>query len=176
MKQLWFVFPFLMVAASCLAGDVPGLTVSDFAGDTSPLANAIWTILAGQGPWGVLLFAILGVVWKFASPYLNEWAAQKKLDRLFEAVRAGVGGTLQTYVDAIKEANADGKLTEEEVKIARDKCRAFVIAFLKAQGIDVIRDYGHDVLDWLIEYVLRQMKLDNALAKAVVAPLPDLAP
>jgi hypothetical protein len=132
----------------------------------------------------VLIFAVLGVIWNFAKPYLNEWAAQRRLTRLLETVEAGVGGTMQAYVDAVKAASADGKLTEEEAKIAKDMARGFIISFAKAQGIDIIRDYGHDALGWLIEYTLGKLKMDNAMLKAVAAPLsasgsppiPELAP
>lgn len=161
---------------------VPGISPLDFPApavvlqNASPDAHWIWSALAGEGLLGAILFGVLALLKKYAKPYLDEWAAQRKLTRLLEAVEAGVGGTMQTYVDSIKAASADGKLTEEEAEIAKGKAKEFIIAFTKAQGIDIIREYGHEVLDWLIEYVLGRMKLDGALTKAVVAPLPDLAP
>ena len=134
-------------------------------------ASVIWTILAGQGVWGGLIFAVLGIIWKWGSPYLEEWIKARKLEKLMLAVEAGVYGTWQVYTEAIKEASKDGKLTEAEARMAREMAKTFVINFLKTQGIDVIKDYGHALLDYLIEYILGKMKLE-----AVVAPLSDLAP
>ena len=159
----------LLVGCGVCAGEAPAV-------DLSPEASVIWSILAGQGTWGVLIFAVLGVLWKWAKPYLEAWMAERKLKRLYEAVRDGIAGTWQTFADPIKEASADGKLTEAEAKAAKEKCKSYIIAYMKAQGVDVIREYGHGLLDYLIEAVLRQLKLDNALVKAVALPLPDLAP
>ncbi|MCC8190895.1 MAG: hypothetical protein LIP77_09745 [Planctomycetes bacterium] len=42
--------------------------------DTSAAASSIWLILAGEGTWGAVLVAVVGVLWKVAKPYLDEWA------------------------------------------------------------------------------------------------------
>ena len=169
--MLWVVLA--MAATVAVGADLPGsVTAADFG---SPEANALWAILAGQGVWGAVLFGILGVVWKIGRPYLDEWVKKHRLATLFAVVEVGVEGIQATYVDAIKEASKDGKLTEEEAKIAIQKCRAYVIEFLKAQGIDVIREFGHGALDMAIEAAVAKLKLNNVL-KAVALPLPDLGP
>jgi hypothetical protein len=187
MKRIVSVLPALVAMAVCVwpagifAGDVPNVSVAEFA--DSPESAFIWQLLAGQGAWGAVLFAIIGVVWKFAKPYLDEWMRQRKLTTLWNAVTTGVVGSLQTYVDAAKASNG-GKLTAEMAAHARDMVRSYVIAFMKAQGVDVIREYGQEVLDYMIEAILRLLKIDNAVLKAVATPLsasaslpiPELAP
>ena len=180
MKRIGFVLLALVALTFCVwpaalsfAGDVPPITAAEFT--DSPEAAFIWQLLAGQGAWGAVLFAIVGVVWKFAKPYLDEWMRQRKLSTLWDAATTGVVGALQTYVEAAKDENG-GKLTEEMAAHARDLARSYIIAFMKTQGVDVIRVYGQAVLDFMIEAILRKLKLDNAALKAVVAPLPELAP
>lgn len=180
MKRTWIVLLALVALAFCVwpavlafAVDVPPIAAAEFS--ESPEAAFIWQLLAGQGTWGVLLFAILGVVWKFAKPYLDEWMRQRKLSTLWDAATTGVVGAMQTYVEAAK-ANNGGKLTAEMAAHARELARNYIVAFMKTQGVDVIREYGQDVLDYLIEAVLRGLKIDNPALKAVMAPLPELAP
>lgn len=180
MKRTGFLLLALMALVFCVwpaalafAIDVPPITAAEFA--DSPKASFIWQFLAGQGAWGAVLFAIVRVVWKFAKPYLDEWMRQRRLATLWNAVTTGVVGALQTYVEAAKAAGG-GKLTEEQAAHARDLARTYTVSFMKTQGVDVIREYGQDVLDYLIEAILRNLKIDNAALKAVVAPLPELAP
>lgn len=160
------------MASVALGADVPGVSTLDFG---SPEANVIWSILAGQGVWGALLFGVIGIIWKIGRPYLDEWMRKHRLATLFAVVEVGVEGVQATYVDAIKDASRDGKLTDDEAKEALRKCKEYVITFLKAQGIDVIREYGHEALDMAIEAAVAKLKLNTAL-KAVIAPLPDLGP
>lgn len=187
MKRFAFVLvTFLVVCTAVFAGSafdwhfaadvVPGVTPLDFQAAASPEASAIWSILAGQGTWGVLIFAIMGVVWKFARPYLEAWLAERRLAKLFHAVETGVMSVKEAYSDAVKAAHADGKFTAEEAAAARDKAKAVAIAYMKSQGVDVVKEYGHAFLDSLIEYVLAMLKIESKVAKAVIAPLPDLAP
>ena len=174
-----FIFVVIMgiLVGGCLAMGAAPVTVADFGGAVeSPEASSIWLILAGEGTFGAILFGILGVVWKIAKPYLDEWASKRRLDRLLFAVESGVSGCQAIYVEGMKSANKDGKLTDDEKKIVFSECKRYIVNFLKTQGVDVIREYGDGVVDWLIESILSRLKLNNALAKAVVPPLPDLAP
>lgn len=180
MKRAWVVLLALVALAFCVwpaalafATDVPPITAAEFS--SSPEAAFIWQFLAGQGAWGAVLFAVIGIVWKFAKPYLDEWMRQRRLTTLWEAVTTGVTGAMQTYVEAAKAAGG-GKLTEEQAAHARELARTYTISFMKTQGVDVIREYGQDVLDYLIEAILRRLKIDNTALKAVLAPLPELAP
>ena len=158
----------LWPAALAFATEVPPITAAEFA--DSQEAAFVWQLLAGQGVWGAILFLVVGGVWKVAKPYLDEWMRERRLITLWNAVTTGVVGALQTYVEAAKVAGG-GKLTEEQAAHARELARTYVISFMKTQGVDVIREYGQDVLDYLIEAILRKLKIDNAALKAVATPL-----
>lgn len=171
---------FACPATMLFAGDIPGVSAADFE---SPEAKAIWSILAGQGPWGALLFGIIAVLYAIFKPMISAWVKSKVSDshatfiaNLYNIVEAGVLGVKQTYTDVVKAASADGKLTEDEVKEAKARCRQFVIDHFKAQGVDILKEYGHAALDMLIEAVLARFKMDNPVVRAVALPLPDLAP
>ena len=158
-----------------LAGavEVPPITAAEFA--ESPEAAFVWQLLAGQGAWGAVLFAVIGVVWKFAKPYLDEWMRERGHATLWNAATTGVTGGMQTYVETAKAAG-DGKLTAEQAAYARELARSYIISFMKTQGVDVIREYGMDVLNYMIEAILRALKIDNAALKAVARPLSASAP
>ncbi|MCC8189071.1 MAG: hypothetical protein LIP77_00350 [Planctomycetes bacterium] len=148
-----------MSQALCSAADSEGAAASSF-----------WLILAGEGTWGAILVAVVGVLWKFAKPYLDEWAERRKLDKLLLAVETGVGGCKALYTDELKKANADGKLTADEVAYIRRKCREYIVSFMAAQGVDALKEYGPVVIDMLCEWMLDRIKLPSAV-KAVAAPL-----
>lgn len=166
---------FMFLCSCAFGSEVPGVTPLDFARDASSEASFIWQLLAGQGVWGAILFAFVGFAWPRVKPYLDEWMRQRKLARLWDALTAGVTGTLQTYVEAVKAAG-DGKLTEEQAAHARDLARTYAVTFMKTQGEDIMQEYGQAVLDFLIEAILSRLKIDNAALKAVATPLSDSAP
>ncbi|MCC8190894.1 MAG: hypothetical protein LIP77_09740 [Planctomycetes bacterium] len=70
----------------------------------------------------------------------------------------------------MKKANADGKLTVDEVAYVRQQCREYIISFMAAQGVDALKEYGLVVIDMLCEWMLARLKVPSAV-KAVAAPL-----
>lgn len=166
MKRIGLVFVGLLVCGTAMAG-----TPLTFDTATTDEASIIWTILAGQGPWGVLLFAILGVVWKFSKPYLDAWVASKKLETLYGFAKTAVQSVKQTYVDEIKAASADGTLTNEEKAVALNKAKTVFIALAKTQGIDVVKEYGMELIELLIEKFVGDSK-----EASVIVPLSDELP
>ncbi len=157
-------------ALLCFGSEVPPISSGDFEGT---VASEIWMILAGQGTWGALLFAFIGLVWKFAKPYLDQWATAKRLDLLYGFAQTAVINVRQTYTDAIKASSADGKLTNEEKDEALARAKAVLIGLAKSQGIDIVKEYGLDFLDWIIEKFVGNGK-DADLLKAVAGPLSGL--
>ena len=169
---LWVCLCLGLLSTGCIAfgANVPPISAAEFA--DGPEAAFIWQFLAGHGTWGAILFAVVGVIWKIAKPYLDTWMKERKLATLWNAATTAVVGALQTYVEAAKAENG-GKLTAEMAAHAREIARNYMVAFMKTQGVDVIREYGQDVLDYMIEAILRMLKLDNAALKTVAAPLSD---
>lgn len=171
MKRVYVALLLLTVfVGAAFAVDVPPVTPPDFT--SSPEAAFIWQTLAGQGVWGAILFAIISIVWRFAKPYLDEWMRQRKLSILWETATTGVIGATQTYVEAAKAGNG-GKLTEEQAEHARSLARTYIITFMRTQGVDVLREYGEEVLNYIIEAALRMLKIESAATRAVAVPLSE---
>ncbi len=177
---------------------VPAITAQQFSDVASEVAQTatgsdeasiIWQILSGQGTWGALLFALVGLIWKFAKPYLDQWVALKRLETLYTFAQTAVKSTSQTLVDNLRAKSEDGKLTKEEAKESMDTAKDVFIALCKTQGIDVVKEYGMEFIEWLIEKFVGESKELAAIApfsaqswvptpKTVQAaqqpPLPDL--
>lgn len=86
----------------------------------------------------------------------KESMKRKVVDTVTLVARA----TMQTYVDAVKERNADGKLTQEEAseafKLTLDKS----LELLRREGVEV----GKDLLGVVVEAVVGKLKTEkNAL-------------
>lgn len=155
---------------AALASEVPPLT----AAELSPAANQIWLFLAGEGFWGTIVVGVAGFVYKLLRPYILAWVEEHRLRKLYLAVDACVAQTHAVYVEGMKAASADGKLTEDDKKFVFSQCKNSVIVFMQTQGVDVIREYGDVAVDALIELILSRMK--NPLARAVAGPLSASAP
>ncbi len=170
MKIIALFFTILFMSYTAICGDVPPITAADF-GDVTADAHWIWSALAGTGTAGAILYGLLRTIWKFAKPYLDETIAARKLEKLYAFAEVAVRSTAQTYVEACKTANNDGKLTEAEMKEARNLAQSALIAIAKTQGIDIAKEYGLDVVNWLIEHFVSKLGIESKTLKAVAAPL-----
>ena len=112
-----------------------------------------------------LVSAVLGGVWTvFRS---SEWFSRiqnQRYGKALQALEAGVEITYRTYVQAIKEARADGKLTAEEAEEARQRARNAAIEFGRSQGIDVLNELGGAYVDLWIAKIVKQLKVNTAAA------------
>lgn len=80
--------------------------------------------------------------------------------RGWDAARAGVSAVAQVYVDELKAAREDGKLTADEKKAAKAKAIAFAKSYLGTKGLKEAAKF-FDIDDWLgakIEAVLGEDK------------------
>ena len=104
-----------------------------------------------------VISAVIGAVWTaFKSSEWRENARTRRYAKAVEALEAGVEQTYRTYVQAIKAAREDGKLTEEERKQARELARDAAIEFGRTQGVDVLREVGAEYVDvWIAKLVQR---------------------
>jgi hypothetical protein len=103
--------------------------------------------------------SVLGCVWAFFKS--SDWFRALRDRRYFkalEALEAGVEVTYRTYVRAIKEAREDGKLTEEEIAVARQRARAAAIEFGRMKGIDVLREVGEEYVNLWIGKIVKRAK------------------
>ncbi len=89
------------------------------------------------------------------------WVKAEFLDDLERDVGAVVNETYQDYVKARKEANSDGKLTEEEKKMARKLALDKLIALGKSKGVDYGKAYLIPIVMDLVERWVNRKKDGN---------------
>jgi len=118
--------------------------------------------------WVVALVGtLLAAAWTFfKSRDLYEEIRQQRYFVAVEALEAGVEKTYRVYVQALKEAKADGKLTPDERAVARQKAVAYAQEFGCTRGIDVIEELGREYIPVLISKIVRMLKGRGAQKKA----------
>ena len=105
------------------------------------------------------LGALAGGLWTFFKA--SDWYQRVQDNRLsgaLSALEAGVQQTYDVYVRAIKDASADGKLSNEERRKARELARDAAVAFGRSRGIDVVGTIGRDYMDMWISKLVNQQK------------------
>jgi len=106
-----------------------------------------------------LVATIVAAAWTFfKSRDLYQRMKQEKYFAAVQAPEAGVEKTYRVYVEALKEAKADGKLTPEEKATARQKALAYAQEFGRTRGIDVIEELGREYIPVLISKIVRLLK------------------
>lgn len=117
-------------------------------------------VVSGGPDLGVALIgAVLGAVWTvFRSSEWFERSRDRRYSRALEALEAGVERTYRTYVQAIKEASDDGRLTEEERRRARELAKETAILYGRTEGVDVLREVGEAYLDLWIAKLVKKLK------------------
>lgn len=101
----------------------------------------------------------LGALWTFVQS--RRWfrrLRRRRYARAVQALEAGVDKTYREYVRALKQAREDGKLTDEEVKIARRRARRTAVEYGTTTGVDVLRALGETYIDLWISKLVRKAK------------------
>ena len=102
----------------------------------------------------VAMVISLGWAWIRRQEKLQNATLQKAMD----CIAAGVQASYDDYVRSIKDASADGKLTDEERRTARDIAMNRAIAYAKNQGVDLLKVIGADLLPMFMERYILKMK------------------
>lgn len=134
--------------------------------------TTVTIIVAVIGALGSVITAVIGWLAKKGVNFLDKKTsfmdeaskAQKKeviKQKIVDAVTLAARSTMQTYVDAIKEKNADGKLTKEEAKEAFNKTRDTALFILKDEGIEI----GKEMLGATVEAVVGKLKVEKDVLK-----------
>ena len=129
--------------------------------------TSVTIIVAAITALGSVITALIGWLAKRGVNYLDKKTEimdeaskvqQKEAikKRIVDIVTLAARSTMQTYVDAIKAGNEDGKLTKEEADEAFKRTADTALSILKEEGIEV----GRDVLDTVIEAVVGKLKTD----------------
>jgi hypothetical protein len=78
-------------------------------------------------------------------------------NKIVDTVTLVARATMQTYVDEVKAAKADGKLTKEEAAEAFRRTLDQSLELLRREGIEV----GRDVLGVIVEAVVGKLKTEK---------------
>jgi predicted alternative tryptophan synthase beta-subunit len=106
-----------------------------------------------------LIAAVFGVVWSTfqSSDYFQRRRSARML-RALGILETAVARTWETYVRAIKQGRADGKLTATERTHARRLAAETAIEIARREGINLLRTLGHEHLDRHITTAARARK------------------
>ncbi len=106
-----------------------------------------------------LVGGVVGMAWTFFKS--QGWFAKRRHRRYMRAVQAleaGVDMTYREYVRALKQGRNDGKLTDKEIRMARNRAKAAALEFGHTTGVDVIRELGSNYLDLWISRTVQKLQ------------------
>ncbi len=108
-------------------------------------------ILVNAEPLATLLLGVLvAYATRFLQKKINNDYADGVVGRALAELQAAVVSVGQTYVSAIKDASADGTLTPEEKRLARDMAIAKAKENIGPEGLrKLARILGVDLDKWL---------------------------
>jgi len=116
------------------------------------------TSLMGQDQFFNLVVTVVGMGWLWLQRKFHiDRQTDRKWDDVLLYIEAGVMQTYQTYVKARKDASADGTLTEDEKKAARQQAWAFASHYAAKDGISLLKEAG-DLAGVLIEKAVGNLK------------------
>lgn len=123
----------------------------------------------GEDTFFNLAAAIVGFLWlKFQRTMEKSTKNNAMIKKAMEFLEAGVSKTYQEYVRARKAASADGKLTEEERREARQMAYTFARSYAAKEGISLVRTLGADMIPVLLEKTVGGLKREaSGTAKMV---------
>ena len=103
-----------------------------------------------------LVSLVIGLLWA----YVKRWEKLKdsEYQKALDCIAAGAQASYDEYVREIKKASADGSLTNEERKIARDVAVQRAIQYARDNGIDLVRTVGANLIPMFLERYILKMK------------------
>lgn len=114
------------------------------------VVNMEWVGIAGM---------VVGFIWAFfKGTDIYEKYVKLRFKKSVDAIEAAVDEVYKTYVQEIKLASADGKLTLEEQATARAKAKEAAIKYAQINGIDLAKTIGEDFLTLWIERSVQKSK------------------
>ena len=106
-----------------------------------------------------LLATLFGAAWTlFKSTEFFEQRQRARTRQALGILETAVEETYRTYVESIKESRADGALTPEERRRAREMAKARALHIARRNGQDLLRDVGAEHLDKWIAKLVKRLK------------------
>ena len=118
-----------------------------------------WDTILASDTGLTMVSAALGSIWTAFKT--SEWRRRAQETRYAKAVQAlevGVDATYRSYVQSLKEAREDGKLTASEAALARQRAIRTAVAYGREQGIDVLTEVGANYAELLIAKLVKTVK------------------
>lgn len=166
-KLLILFAAFGTLVSTCFGSDIPVISPSDFSGSE---ASYLWHVIAGTGILGAIVTAVVKIVLVYVQPLIDTWVAKHRVQLLYDIIYDGVKGCYELYTKEYKAANADGKLTTDEIAYIRNECQEYIKSHLTHAGVDLLKEFGPRGIDRLCEMMLARIKSEEL--KAALAPLP----
>lgn len=91
--------------------------------------------------------------------YLQDLKKKERWDKALRALESAVSDTYLEYVQTLKEGRADGSLTKEEAKKARQRALARAAQFAEREGVDLVSELGEHYAIAKIQEFVQKNKL-----------------
>ena len=104
----------------------------------------------------ITLAAVILAIIKATDSYKKMKAGHH--NKSIDAIEAAVESVYTTYVREIKEARADGRLTDQERKAAREMAQDRATELVRDQGLDIMSTIGADYINLRIERAIQKQK------------------
>lgn len=102
-----------------------------------------------------IVVTLIGLLAAWLSAKLNEYMKLKNLasalDTCLKMTQVTVGELQQKLVEGMKEANEDGKLTEDEIKTLNSSLLAYTKQKMTPELINVIVSAGIDINQFILD-------------------------
>jgi 2,4-dienoyl-CoA reductase-like NADH-dependent reductase (Old Yellow Enzyme family) len=106
-----------------------------------------------------VVVAIVAAVWSI--PRLQQWLAGVKATKWEALLELGENAVIQTwnsYTSGLKAAAADGKLTADQAKLARQQATATLRQLAEDELQGVINTYGNAAVEALVAKIYATLK------------------
>lgn len=115
-----------------------------------------------SGPIVEIVVTLVGLAWAFfkSTEWYKDTISTPRREKAIESVQAGVAEVYDTYTREIKAASADGHLSPEERKKARQLAKEAAIKYGKANGVDIIKILGQEFIDLYLERAHKDVNAD----------------
>ena len=131
----------------------------------------------GQETFFNIVAGLVGFWWLKAQRAMGiDRKTNANWERALEFLEAGVMRTYQEYVKARKTASADGRLTEDEKREARQMAFTFARSYAAKEGMNIVKELGAEMIPVLIEKTVGGLKREASGPSGVNSTMEPYGP
>lgn len=134
------------------------------------MLELLQTVFEALGEEQVFNLIAMGAaaVWAWGQRQMGiDRKTSKNWNAALSFLEAGVAKTYQVYVKQRKTAAADGKLTEEEKREARELALNYARSYARDNGIELVKTIGADLVPVFLEKAVGTLKRDASGAMGI---------